>query len=28
VGLVPPLLFKQLIDTAIPRADLGMVNPS
>jgi len=23
---VPPLLFKQLIDTAIPRADLGMVN--
>jgi ATP-binding cassette subfamily B protein len=26
LGVVPPLLFKQLIDEAIPRSDLGAVN--
>src|SRR5437588_4630937 len=26
IGVVPPILFKRLIDTAIPRRDLGMLN--
>jgi ATP-binding cassette, subfamily B, bacterial len=26
IGVVPPILFKRLIDTAIPHRDLGMVN--
>jgi ATP-binding cassette, subfamily B, bacterial len=26
IGLVPPLLFKQVIDVAIPRRDLGLIN--